>query len=101
MEKTMNTQVERVASHRNTRVLGLTSLGRLRAWARLKYEAFRMRLRENEARDALMAMSPELLDDIGVKVDPSGNPTPKFADHNPFVIATDALTPKKRHQDPY
>ena len=97
----MNTQVDRVASRRNTRVLGLTYPGRLAAWARLKYEAFRTRLRENEARDALRALSPELLDDIGVKVDPSGKPTPKFADHNPFVIATEALAPKKRHQDPY
>lgn len=96
----MNTQVERIVSRRNTRVFGLTYLSRLAAWARLKYEAYRKHRLEIEAREALRAMSPELLDDIGVKIDDSGKPVPTFACQNPHVIATEALTLASRYHDP-
>jgi hypothetical protein len=96
----MNTRVERIVSRRYYRVFGLTYLSGLAAWARLKYEAYcRYRL-EIEAREALRAMSPELLDDIGVKIDASGKPVQPFASHNPHLIATEALTLASRYHDP-
>lgn len=97
----MNTQVERIAGRRNYRVFGLRHLSAVAAWARLKYEAFRARRREIEAREALMALSPELLDDIGVKVDDAGKPSPSFASQNPHLLAMEALMPPaQRYHDP-
>lgn len=95
----MNTQVERIVSRRYYRVFGLTYLSRLAAWARLKYEDYCKYRLEIEAREALRAMSPELLDDIGVKIDATGQ-VQTFASQHPHVIAAEALTPASRYHDP-
>jgi len=97
----MNTQVDRLANRRNSRVYGLTFLDRLAAWATLKYEACRARMLAIEAQEALKAMSPELLDDIGVNIDKTGNPVIKIASQNPHVIAAAIFTPPERYHDPY
>jgi hypothetical protein len=97
----MNTQVERLASRRNTRVLGVTYLDRISAWAQLKYKAYRARRAAIEAQEALLSMSPELLDDIDVKIDEFGKPMLELADQNPHVVAVAALIQSPRYHDPF
>lgn len=96
----MNTQAERLASRHTSRIFGLTPLSRLAAWAKVKHEAYRKRRREIEALEALKAMSPELLDDIGVSLDKAGKPVERAATQHPYVIATQALTLSTRYHDP-
>jgi hypothetical protein len=48
----------------------------------------------------LQSMSPELLDDIGLRIDEFGKPTTKLARRNPHVPAAEVLTPRRYH-DPY
>jgi hypothetical protein len=97
----MNTQVHRLANRRNSRVYGLTFLDKFAAWARLKYEACRAHMLAIEAQEALKAMSPELLDDIGASIDKTGNPVAKIASQNPHVLAAAVFRPRERYQDPY
>jgi uncharacterized protein YjiS (DUF1127 family) len=99
-EITMNTQAERLASRHTSRIYGFTPLSRFAAWAKLKHEAYRKRRREIEALEALKAMSPELLDDIGVSLDQSGKPMETAATQHPYVIATEVLTLSTRFHDP-
>ena len=96
----MNTQSERVIGRRQNSVFGLAYLRRLAAWVELKRETYRTRRRETEAREALKAMSPELLDDIGVALDATGDPVIKFASQNPHVIAAEVLGQPARYHDP-
>jgi hypothetical protein len=97
----MNTQVERLASRRSPRVLGLAFLDKLAAWAALKYEAYRARRLAIDTQEAFRAMSPDLLDDIGVNIDKTGNPLVSAASQNPHVIAAEALIQPARYHDPF
>ena len=92
----MNTQSERAISRRHSRVFGFTYLRKLASWIELKRQAHRAR----EAREALKAMSPELLDDIGVTIDAVGDPAIKFESQHPHLIAIDVLGRSTRYHDP-
>jgi len=96
----MNTQAERLVSRNTSRLFGSTRLSKLAAWVRLKQEAYRARRREIEALEALKAMSPELLDDIGVVIDKSGKVVPQAANQHPYVVAAEVLTLSQRYHDP-
>jgi hypothetical protein len=97
----MNTQIERLANRRNSRVFGLTLFDKFATWVELKYEAFRARRLIIDTQEAFRAMSPELLDDIGVNIDKAGNPLLSAASQNPHVIAAEALTQPARYHDPF
>jgi uncharacterized protein YjiS (DUF1127 family) len=97
----MNTQAERLTSRRDARVFGFTYLRKFAAWMELKREARRARRHEMALRDTLKAMSPDLLDDIGVALDADGDPVLEFANQNPFVVATKILGHSPRWHDPH
>ncbi|MGE3874009.1 MAG: DUF1127 domain-containing protein [Parvibaculaceae bacterium] len=92
----MNTQSERAISRRHNRVFGFIFLRKLASWIELKRQAYRAR----EAREALRAMSPELLDDIGLAIDVTGEPAIKFESQHPHLIAIEALGRSTRYHDP-
>lgn len=98
----MNTHAERAVIHSNRRALRFAYLSRLASWVNLKFKAYRTHRSRIEALESLRAMSPELLDDIGIgiDVDKLGKPTLKLADHNPHVIAIAALKPSRHYHDP-
>jgi uncharacterized protein YjiS (DUF1127 family) len=96
----MTARLESLISRRR-RLLGLGYLKELAAWMRSIYDVYQARRREREVRETLQSMSPELLDDIGIKIDEYGKPTRMLARQNPHVIATEALTPSPRYHDPY
>jgi uncharacterized protein YjiS (DUF1127 family) len=95
----MTTHLEPVINRRR-RLFGLGYLNELAAWTRSIYDAYRAHRREREVRETLQSMSPELLDDIGLRIDEFGKPTTKLARRNPHVLAAEVLTPPRYH-DPY
>jgi uncharacterized protein YjiS (DUF1127 family) len=61
------------------------------------FKAWRARRIERANIEALEALGPELLDDIGVTIVRDGREVKAFAACNPHAIAMDALSrPKKR-----
>jgi hypothetical protein len=96
----MNTQAERLTSRRDARVSGFTYLKKLAAWVELKREAYRAHRHEMELRDALRALSPELLKDIGVALDATGDALLDLATRNPHVIVSNILDQPPRYHDP-
>lgn len=97
----MNTHAERAFIRSSHRIFGFAYLSRLASWVNLKLEAYRARRSRIEALETLRAMSPELLDDIGVDIGRLGKPTLKLADHNPHVLAIEALKPSRQYHDPF
>jgi uncharacterized protein YjiS (DUF1127 family) len=96
----MNTQAERLNSGRDDRVSGFTYLRKLATWMKLKREAHRIRRHENELRKILAAMSPDLLDDIGIALDADGEPVLELARENPRAV-TRILGQPQPHHNPY
>lgn len=97
----MNTQAERLTNRRDARVSGFTYLKKLANWIELKREAYRTHRRELALRDMLSALSPELLDDIGITLDAGRGPLPDLATRNPHVIVTSIVDKPLRYHDPY
>jgi uncharacterized protein YjiS (DUF1127 family) len=97
----MNTQAERLTSRRDDRVSGFTYLRKLATWMKLKREAHRIRRHDTELRKILAAMSPDLLDDIGVTLDADGEPVLELARQNPHVVVTKILGQPQPRQNPY
>src|SRR5262245_61458084 len=97
----MNTQAERLTSVRDARASGFTYLKKAVAWIELKRKAHLAYRHQMQLRDTLKAMSPELLDDIGVALDANGEPVLDLADQNAHVVVTKVLGRPPRHHDPY
>ena len=84
----MNTHVE----HRTTVRPGvLVLLDKFNALMIAKFKASRARQIERAELEALEALGPEVLDDIGITVVKTGNPPRPMAVCSPHVIATSAL----------
>jgi uncharacterized protein YjiS (DUF1127 family) len=88
----MNTHVEHRAVVRPT---GFALFDRFAARICNHYKAWRARQIERDNIEALKALGPELLDDIGVTIRKAGTPPKSIAICNPHLIATDALTISK------
>jgi hypothetical protein len=88
----MNTHVDHRAIVRPT---GFALFDKLAARICNSYKAWRARQIERDNIEALEALGPELLDDIGVTVQKAGKPPKSIAICNPHLIATDALTTTK------
>ena len=97
----MNTQAERLTSRREARVFGFAYLTQLAAWIELKREARRARRHEMELREMLKAMSPKLLNDIGISLDANGDPMLALPKQNAHVVVAKILNRPRRHCDPY
>ncbi|MFZ5676865.1 MAG: hypothetical protein ACOZAM_28215 [Pseudomonadota bacterium] len=85
----MNTHVEHRAIVRPT---GIALLDRFTARICNLFRAWRVRQTESADIEALEALGPELLDDIGVTIRKGGKPPKSIAVCSPHLIATEALT---------
>lgn len=85
----MNTHVEHsVVVHPASQPL----LSRLAARLSARFKAWRAQQIERAEIEALEALGPEMLDDIGVSIVKSGKPPKSIAVCNPYLIATKALS---------
>jgi uncharacterized protein YjiS (DUF1127 family) len=85
----MNTHVDHRAIVRPT---GFVLFDKFAARVCNMYKAWRVRQIERADVEALEALGPELLDDIGVTLRKQGKPPKSMAVCNPHLIATDALS---------
>lgn len=77
---------------------GATFFGRLMSFASAEFSAWRTQRIERANLEALQALGPELLDDIGVKIMTTGRPAKSVAVCHAHVIAATLLAaqPTKR-----
>lgn len=77
---------------------GATFFGRLMSFASAELRAWRAQRIERANFEALQALAPELLDDIGVKIVTTGRPVKSMATCHSHVIAATlfAAQPTKR-----
>lgn len=85
----MNTHVEHSTI---ARPASSTLLSRLLAKVSARFKAWRAQQIERSEIEALEALGPEALDDIGVTIKKVGKPPKSMAVCNPYLIATKALT---------
>lgn len=83
----MNTHAKHGAIVRPT---GIALFGRITARICNLLKAWRARQIERATLEALEALGPELLDDIGVSIQTTGKPPKSIAVCNPYLIATQA-----------
>lgn len=88
----MNTHVDHRAIVRPT---GFVLFDKFAARICNRYKAWRARQIERANIEALAALGPELLDDIGVTLQKTGGPPKSIAVCNPHLIAMDSLSMPK------
>ena len=93
----MTTHVE----HGTIRSAGFSLFSNLNTEIRTRYKAWRAERARHEQIEALRALGPEILDDIGVSLEKSDDPSKFIAVFNPYAIVVSALyasTPTKRDE---
>jgi hypothetical protein len=88
----MNTHVDHRAIVRPT---GFVLFDKFAARICNQYKAWRARQIERANIDALAALGPDLLDDVGVAIHKAGKPPKSIAICNPHLIAMDSLSLSK------
>lgn len=83
----MTTHVE----HGTIRSDGFSLFGNVNAEVRARYKAWRAERARHEQIEALRALGPDILDDIGVSLEKPRDPAHLIAVFNPYAIVVSAL----------